>query len=175
MEDTRYQIATLLILFFIASTGLLFSPLLPFEAAPTSFVQTEKHEVRSHWLFVQQLSRYPAWANVTEYNRSSAKINIGVANQPYELVFGRLPISTTSRKIISISNKDVRPTRVRIFAFGDASEFMRYPDTFLMAAGESREIAVEFDADVSGVYDGELVVRNTVPRYSFLDFLVEVI
>ena len=157
----------------VVFTYLLF---LPLPKSPKKFVENVTSETEKSFFFLQTTIRYPAKGNVTELKIENQTLSVGVSVETFQLHFGRVPQNLTVRKIITLRNNENVPVKVRLRAFGNISQLIRFSkDELLLQPKKEARIYVIFNATKIGWFVGEVDVYLKKPKYRFLVPLLKVI
>lgn len=117
-----------------------------------------------------EMARYPITADVTN---NLQDLELGVSIDADRIDFGRLPArEMTAEKSVTVTNNDGQLMRVRAYATGNITDYMRVsPETVTIPEGATQDINMELETTnktVPGRYEGVLVVEEQTPFWRWL-------
>ncbi len=138
---------------------------------PPAVNPVENLTVNSSDIFMLKEEKYyyPMKGMVVEVTNDT--IPIGIAAQTYELNFGRIPLNSTSRKILKFNS--TVPTKVEFYLSGNITPYIVIPKKLYVEGEEKLEIT--FNGTKVGNFTGTLLVRNIIPKNILAEKIIRMI
>lgn len=133
-------------------------------------VGKQEREVSENFMFREEFWYYPMKGIVIEMENDS--IPIGIAGQKYELNFGRIPLKSSTTKMIDMQSQGL--VRVRLLSDGNITPYITMPEKIYLK-GDSKEIRIVFNGTKIGNFTGTLMIQNTIPKNILAEKIVEMI
>lgn len=122
-------------------------------------VENQTFETSENFMFREERWFYPLRGFVVE--SESDKIPLGIAGQTYELNFGRIPVNSSTTKILNMNSNNF--AKIEFYTSGNISPYVTLPKSFYMKTDE-KEVKIIFKGSDAGNFTGTLLVRSVIPK-----------
>ncbi|MFB6075518.1 MAG: hypothetical protein ABEK17_00070 [Candidatus Aenigmatarchaeota archaeon] len=150
-------LSTILIVILMILSFFITYPLVS-PKEPNRIPRKSSYEYNDYLFYRTELVKYPMSGQSVRVNNSN--FTLGFAGQTYELHFGKIPLNSSTTKILNMSSK--KDVKIKTYKFGNISNSIIVDKEFWLS-GE-KELKVKFEPEYSGNFTGVLMIRSIIPN-----------